>query len=70
MARLRGVLFVRSEPDLLSALDARAVAERTAHPGRRVSRAELARELLYAALGIAPQASAATTRAPARGSRR
>jgi hypothetical protein len=44
------VLFVRAPDDLLDALDEVVEREREARPGRTVSRADVARELLYAAL--------------------
>lgn len=44
---LTAVLFVRCGRDLPDALDALARRAREAHPGRGVSRADVARELLY-----------------------
>ena len=44
------VLFVRAPEDLLAALDSRVESERDAHPGHNVSRADVARQLLYEAL--------------------
>lgn len=44
------VLFVRTSPDLLAALDAMVDRERRLRPGRTVSRADVARELLYRAV--------------------
>ncbi len=43
------VLYVRVSPDLLEALDEMVSEERARHPGRAVSRADVARELLYRA---------------------
>ncbi len=44
---LSKVLYVRVPPDLLDALDAVVERERARHPGRGLSRADIARELLY-----------------------
>lgn len=44
---LNEVLFVRVSPDLIRRLDAAVERERTARPGRAVSRADVAREILY-----------------------
>lgn len=46
---LSEVLYLRVAPDLTALLDQVAEREREAHPGRSVSRADVARELLYAA---------------------
>lgn len=46
---LTAVLFIRCAPDLVARLDAIADAQRAASPGRSVSRADVARELLYRA---------------------
>ena len=43
------VLYIRANEDLLSALDAIAARERQEHPGRVISRADIAREMLYKA---------------------
>ena len=43
------VLYVRATSDLLDRLDRIAEQERHAHPGRSVSRADIARELLHRA---------------------
>ena len=47
---LSRVLYVRASEELLAALDAKVAQERDAHPGRGVSRADVARELLYRGL--------------------
>jgi hypothetical protein len=47
---LNKVLYVRADDELLDALDQMAKTERAAHPGRTVSRADIARELLHMAL--------------------
>ena len=44
------VLFVRANEDLLDALDVLVERERIERPGRAVSRADVARELLYLAV--------------------
>ena len=47
---LKEVLFVRTNGDLLEALDALVDLERERRQGRTVSRSDLARELLYRAV--------------------
>lgn len=47
---LNRVLYVRADEGLLEALDQVARTEQAAHPGRVVSRADVARELLHLAL--------------------
>ena len=44
------VLYIRADDRLLDALDQAAVRQRQEHPGRTVSRADVARELLHLAL--------------------
>jgi hypothetical protein len=44
------VLFIRASADLLDALDALVQEERDQRAGRTVSRADVARELLYGAV--------------------
>ncbi|MCZ7681535.1 MAG: hypothetical protein M5U28_23160 [Sandaracinaceae bacterium] len=44
---LNEVLFVRVSPDLIRRLDALVERERAERPGRAVSRADVAREILY-----------------------
>ncbi len=44
---LRKVLYVRATEDLVALLDQVVARERAANPGRSVSRADIARELLY-----------------------
>jgi hypothetical protein len=46
---LENVLYVRVSPDLLKRLDAIVDRERAEQPGRVVSRADVARVLLYRA---------------------
>ena len=46
---LQKVLYVRVAPELLEALDGLVAKEAKRHPGRVVSRADVARELLYEA---------------------
>lgn len=47
------VLYVRASDDLLDALDALVEKERESRPGRAVSRADIARDLLYQAVRTA-----------------
>jgi len=47
---LGSILYVRASPKLLAQLDARAAKERKEEPGRIVSRADVARRLLWEAL--------------------
>lgn len=55
---LTRVLFVRCDQALLDALDEIARAQQRTMPGHGVSRSDVARELLYGALGIeAPRAT-------------
>lgn len=49
-AGLTEVLYIRATPDLIDALDLLAERERTASPGRGISRADVAREILYKAI--------------------
>lgn len=44
---LTSVLFVRVNQELLDQLDARVEVERAKHPGRSISRADVAREILH-----------------------
>lgn len=44
---LSKVLYIRASEDLLDALDELVERERQSHPGRSVSRADVAREILY-----------------------
>jgi hypothetical protein len=44
------VLFVRCTPDLLARLDKAVAAARKANQGQSVSRSDMARQMLYAAL--------------------
>lgn len=47
---LSKVLYVRANDDLLDALDALVEKERESRPGRVISRADVARDLLYRAV--------------------
>ena len=47
---LTSVLFVRMTEDMSAALDARMEHELTTHPGRSVSKSDVARELIAHAL--------------------
>ena len=47
---LKKVLFVRAPSELIDALDVLAEREREHNPGRSISRADMARELLAEAL--------------------
>lgn len=47
---LTDVLFVRVAPDLTRKLEMLAEQERRKSPGRSISRADIARELLYRAI--------------------
>lgn len=44
------ILFIRVPEDIAAVLDRRAEHERKNHPGRRMSRTDVAREILWAAL--------------------
>ncbi len=50
---LSKVLYVRASDDLLDALDALVEKERESRPGRAISRADIARDLLYQAVRTA-----------------
>lgn len=50
---LSKVLYVRASDDLLNALDALVEKERGERPGRTISRADVARDLLYQAVRTA-----------------
>jgi hypothetical protein len=50
---LSKVLYVRASGDLLDALDALVEKERETRPGRTISRADIARDLLYQAVRTA-----------------
>ena len=47
---LTTVIYVRASKDLVKALDERLRQERTARPGRGVSRSDLVRDILYQTL--------------------
>ena len=47
---LTSVLFVRMTDDMSAELDVRVWCERTTHPGRSVSKSDVARELIAHAL--------------------
>ena len=49
------VLFVRAQQDLLEALDRLVDEEREKHPGRGITRSDIARELLYRAVAKGPK---------------
>ena len=51
------VLFVRVPQSLIAALDVAVERERKMHPGRKVSRSGVARELLYKALEVLDERS-------------
>lgn len=44
------VLYIRVREDLVEALDQRLNQEKARHPGRTITRADIARELLYRAM--------------------
>ena len=48
------VIYVRAGDDLVQALDAAVKRERARHPGRTISRADVAREALYRVLCETP----------------